>query len=266
MSYQAPAKLLPLRLSVWIDIRQVANRNGFPKGSDKLDFSEGWYLLRSTETPLQVDVAACEDGGPWVVSFSDPRIDAAILPGTNYIGPMPGQIGRMVSSLAELGDALSRIYHLATAELAPTAYQEFLDATHTMPATTEVERLAIVRTAQGIFRRHLDRYWNQACAITGMRDRDLLRASHIKPWADSNAYERVDVYNGLLLSALWDAAFDQGLISFSDEGKLFVSSRLSERAIDALTGGRTITLPLSDGHAPYLRDHRSRHGFSDDHG
>ncbi|MCP1546190.1 HNH endonuclease [Methylorubrum extorquens] len=131
-----------------------------------------------------------------------------------------------------------------------------------MPATTDAERIAIVRTAQGIFRRHLDRYWNKACAITGVQDRGLLRASHITPWAVSSDYERVDVYNGLLLSALWDAAFDQGLVSFSDDGHLLVSPKLSERAIAVLTDGRPVTVPVSAGHAPYLKDHRLRHGFA----
>lgn len=247
---------------VWIDIRQAAYRNGFHKGLDQPDLHDGWYLLRSASTPFQVHVAACDDGGPWVVSFSEPRINTAALLGSDYIGAMPGQSGRVVTSLAELGDVLSRIYHLVTVELPPSAYQEFLDASHAMPATTETERMAIVRTAQGIFRRHLDRHWGQACAITGMRDRDLLRASHIKPWTASNDYERVDVYNGFLFSALWDAAFDQGLVSFSDDGHLLVSPKLSDRAIAVLTDGRPVTVPVSAGHAPYLKDHRLRHGFA----
>ncbi|TXN42179.1 HNH endonuclease [Methylobacterium sp. WL7] len=251
--------------AAWIDIRQAAYRNGFHKGLHQPVIHDGWYLLRSATTPFQVHVAAYGEVGPWVLSFSEPRIDTTILPGTEYTGPMPGQSGREVTSLAELGEALSRIYHFATVELPPSAYQEFLDATLAMPETTEAERVAIVRTAQGIFRQHLDRYWNQACAITGLQDRGLLRASHIKPWAASSDYEKVDVHNGLLLSALWDAAFDQGLISFSDEGGLLVSPKLSQRAIDVLTYGRTITVPMTDGHAPYLRDHRSRHGFGDDH-
>lgn len=175
---------------------------------------------------------------------------------------MPGRSGRTVSTLAELGDALASLFRLVTKELPPSAYQEFLGATYAMPATTEAEKKAIVRTAQGIFRRHLDRYWNQACAVTGVQDRELLRASHIKPWAASSDYERVDVHNGLLLSALWDAAFDQGLISFSDEGNLLVSPRLSERATAVLTDGRPVTVAVSIGHAPYLREHRLRHGFS----
>ncbi|MGX9983190.1 HNH endonuclease [Methylobacterium fujisawaense] len=175
---------------------------------------------------------------------------------------MPGHTGRLLGNLSDLGEALGRVFKLVTEELPTSAFQEYLDATHDLPASTEAEQMAIARTAQGIFRRHLDVYWNRACAITGVRDRELLRASHIKPWAVSSDYERVDVHNGLLLSALWDAAFDQGLVSFSDEGRLFVNPKLSERAIAVLTEGRPITVSVSAGHAPYLKEHRVRHGFT----
>jgi predicted restriction endonuclease len=40
--------------------------------------------------------------------------------------------------------------------------------------------------------------------------------------------QRLDVHNGLLLSALWDAAFDKGLISFGDDGKGIAGAQLSE--------------------------------------
>ena len=39
--------------------------------------------------------------------------------------------------------------------------------------------------------------------------------------------ERLDVHNGLLLSALWDAAFDRGLVTFDDEGRPVFSSSLT---------------------------------------
>jgi predicted restriction endonuclease len=63
------------------------------------------------------------------------------------------------------------------------------------------------------------RTWNARCQLTSITDPDLLKASHIKPWANcTTVEERLDPMNGLLLSALWDAAFDRGLISFSDSG------------------------------------------------
>jgi len=261
MSQTGPTHPSSFYLATWIDIRQAASRNGFSKGLDHPVMKEGWYLLRSTETPFQVYVTASGNNGPWTISFTEPRILTKTLPGQGFYGPMPAHSGRMVSTLAQLGDALARIFQLVTEELPPSPYQEFLDATYALPETTDAERMVILRTAQGIFRRHLDRYWNQSCAITGLQDRALLRASHIKPWAEASDYERVDAYNGILFSALWDAAFDQGLISFSDEGKLLVSPELSERAIGVLTGGRAIIVPVTIKHAPYLQHHRKRHDF-----
>ena len=40
----------------------------------------------------------------------------------------------------------------------------------------------------------------------------------------------MDVHNGLLLSALWDAAFDAGLISFADDGSVLRSPSLAAEA------------------------------------
>jgi HNH endonuclease len=57
------------------------------------------------------------------------------------------------------------------------------------------------------------------------------RRQHIVPWSDCNDEQRLDVHNGLLLSALWDAAFDQGLVSFGDDGKPCVSPSLGEIAV-----------------------------------
>jgi HNH endonuclease len=47
-----------------------------------------------------------------------------------------------------------------------------------------------------------------------------LRASHIKPWSASNNVERLDPYNGLLLSVGYDVAFDSLLITFDENGEI----------------------------------------------
>ncbi|MDC0682621.1 HNH endonuclease signature motif containing protein [Sorangium atrum] len=50
--------------------------------------------------------------------------------------------------------------------------------------------------------------------MTGLAVPALLRASHIKPWADCETdAERLDVYNGILLAPHLDAAFDRGFIT-----------------------------------------------------
>jgi predicted restriction endonuclease len=68
------------------------------------------------------------------------------------------------------------------------------------------------------------------------------------------------VHNGLLLSALWDAAFDRGLVAFDDDGRPQFSPRLSERARAELRWQSPI--PLTDRHRARLAWHR-REAFAD---
>jgi putative restriction endonuclease len=90
----------------------------------------------------------------------------------------------------------------------------------------------------------------------------LLRASHIGPWAECNDGQRLDVHNGLLLSALWDGAFDAGLVSFADDGAALASPELSAAARTALGIESAPRLPnLQDAHRANLAAYRARHGF-----
>ena len=72
---------------------------------------------------------------------------------------------------------------------------------------------------------------------------------------------RLYVHNGLLLSALWDAAFDAGLVSFDDTGKPLVSPTLTEAAAEQLNAQSTGQLKLTDTHRTNLARHRTTHGF-----
>jgi predicted restriction endonuclease len=106
-------------------------------------------------------------------------------------------------------------------------------------------------------------YWGGRCPLTGITNADLLRASHIVPWAECDTDEkRLDVHNGLLLSALWDAAFDAGLVSFADDGAAIASSRLTSDAAAALGLNNAKKLTgLTAGHLANLVWHRVRYGF-----
>jgi putative restriction endonuclease len=98
--------------------------------------------------------------------------------------------------------------------------------------------------------------------LTGITEPGLLRASHIVPWSDCDDAQRLDVHNGLLLSALWDAAFDKGLVSFDDDGTVRTSSSLSAPAHQALGIDTAPALRgLRDAHRANLAAHRARHGF-----
>jgi len=100
----------------------------------------------------------------------------------------------------------------------------------------ETERRAIVksRIGQGIFRKELIKKYDSRCIITGINEKKLLIASHIKPWAASTNTERLSSENGLLLSPTFDKLFDCGLISFADSGKILISSQLSNEVVNRL--------------------------------
>lgn len=110
---------------------------------------------------------------------------------------------------------------------------------------TEAWRLQACRIGQSSFRRKLEVRWNASCPMTGISNRELLRASHVVPWNRcESAEERRSVDNGLLLSALWDAAFDKGLVAFDDDGVLMFASRIQGRAESALRQAERLTLPF----------------------
>jgi putative restriction endonuclease len=96
-------------------------------------------------------------------------------------------------------------------------------------AITEQEQIVVSRLGQGNFRRNVIRLWG-SCSVTGLQNVSLLRASHIKPWKDSDNKERLTPYNGLLLIPDYDFLFDRGYISFKSNGSVLVSQRLSRFA------------------------------------
>jgi len=83
------------------------------------------------------------------------------------------------------------------------------------------------------------------------------------PWAEcDNDAHRLDVHNGLLLSALWDAAFDAGKISFADDGQVLFPPSLgaTERAL-LLANAAPRLVALSPKHLINMDRHRKRSGF-----
>jgi putative restriction endonuclease len=84
-----------------------------------------------------------------------------------------------------------------------------------------------VRVNQARFRKAVLAGYNSTCCISGLRHQKLVVASHIVPWSIDQE-NRLNPRNGLCLSALHDRAFDQGLITISDEGKVLLSKSLRE--------------------------------------
>jgi predicted restriction endonuclease len=118
---------------------------------------------------------------------------------------------------------------------------------------TEKDTLVKARIGQGSFRRDLFSMWG-GCSVTGSTTKELLIASHIKPWSKSEGNERLDAFNGLLLIANLDKAFDSGLISFTSTGEIMISYLFKDSYVAGVSADMKIN--LKPEHEQYLKYHR----------
>lgn len=125
---------------------------------------------------------------------------------------------------------------------------------------TEKQQLVKARIGQGQFREQLLSYWGK-CSLTGCEVQGVLRASHIKPWRVCTNKERLDVFNGLLLSPNMDVLFDKGLISFENSGSIRISSQLTEDAMKTLGCNLDMRISMRPEHAKYMAYHRENQFF-----
>ena len=99
------------------------------------------------------------------------------------------------------------------------------------------------------------------CFVTGITNADILEASFIKPQHECNDDERIDIFNGLLLTPNYCKLFNEYLISFDLFGEILVSSLLSDD--DLVKLGISKMDKILDGiltmsHAYYMEEHRIR--------
>lgn len=241
-------------------IEKAATDAGFDR---TLENEGGWLVFRSTAFKTSVGISS-QGGGAYLVAISDAAVGQRLasefaLPISP--GPKPWAISfAAVDGYEFLYKTFQRAARVARI-LAEEGLREFQAKTKAPPDTTEAVRLVVQRVGQDIFRSSLIGYWNGKCAVTGLDVVEVLRASHIKPWADcENDAERLDVFNGLLLAPHLDALFDRGLVTFSDEGQLLRSPQLSDRqwALLGIGGVEARADSLADGHRKYLVWHRAR--------
>lgn len=112
-----------------------------------------------------------------------------------------------------------------------------------------VNRQVKTRVNQSVFRQMIIANYNVKCAITGIDIPELLFASHIIPWSQ-NEIERLNPENGICLSALYDKAFDKGLIGINKGNRIILSSKLKTYATKEYyqqhfksVEGQTLTAP-----------------------
>ncbi|MFT3840770.1 MAG: HNH endonuclease [Myxococcaceae bacterium] len=237
-------------------LEKLAQDNGFDvAGATDAD----WAIFTSTQVPLKLWLGA--EGDRWRCAFSQPAVAEeirALAQGASVPPPPTSAAAFEVSDLPGLHSVVRRAYQLSNT-LPDELLHAFERQTKDLPQTTEIERLVVLRVGQNIFRNGLMRYWEGRCAVTGITEPELLRASHIKPWAKCDtAQERLNVFNGLLLVVHLDAAFDRGFITFDDAGKIIVSPCLSPTDAAGLGLRADLSLRrLEGGHRTALVWHRS---------
>lgn len=248
----------PVSSTVASRLEKAAVDNGFDR---ELPAAGEWLAFASTQSPMCIWLGMTV-GGAFAIALSQHNVAVALgTHGEPLDEALPtGAVGaRAVSDIPTLHRLIRRAFQLSKS-LPDELLHVFVARTATLPRTTEAERLVVQRVGQDIFRQGLLDFWEGRCAITGLAVPELLRASHIKPWAacETDA-ERLDVYNGLLLAPHLDAAFDRGFITIADGGEVIVSSVLdaSARQVMGLQAPTSVHAALS-GHWAYLQWHRER--------
>lgn len=123
---------------------------------------------------------------------------------------------------------------------------------------SEPEKLVLVqaRRGQGLFRLNLEKF-ESCCKVTGVSERSLLQACHIKPWRISTPTEKVDGNNGLLLSPHVHTLFDQGFITFDERGSMETSPTLRPSVQQAWAIRQAAPIArFNDTQSEYLTFHR----------
>lgn len=117
------------------------------------------------------------------------------------------------------------------------------------------EAVVKVRVNQGDFRDQLLKRYD-SCCLCGVDHPQLLVASHIKPWAECEPDEKLDVNNGFLLCPSHDKLFDLGYISFSDDGTIIISKELGEINQLLMNINDSMKISLAEKNKKYLEYHR----------
>ena len=195
-------------------------------------------FLPQRYSPLQMTGDGLQ--GIYLTSVPEPLADALIgLMGTSYF-----QALATITGFPSAPDVES-IDDIPTGALTPTFREQLIRA----------------RRGQGVFR-SLVLLNEEQCRVTKVRDPKHLRASHIKPWRDSDDAERLNGFNGLLLSPHVDHLFDQGYISFSVDRRLLIVPDVRVELLDKWAIDESVNVGEFNREQQAFLDHHRVNVFS----
>lgn len=231
-----------------IQCNKIAYGNGFrlERAVDR-----GWLRCESALISTVIWLSVDEQRN-WLVA-----VDSAVISERVDYNPStvsgPGVARFQFNSVERCSEFVDQVYRVSAST--PTSPQElFKQATAHLSEKTEIERLARQRIGQEVLRENLLQQHKTTCALTGINNKELLIVSHIKPWAKCESdKERLDLDNCLLLSALWDAAFDKGLVTLDHNGCPVFSGKLTAESQENLLWKHPVV--LNQNNLRYLEWH-----------
>jgi len=102
------------------------------------------------------------------------------------------------------------------------------------------------RKGQAAFRRNILHVYNGACAVTGIKQKEVLEAAHIQTYINE---ESNHIQNGICLRVDIHKLFDNGLLSIDSNHRVVISSLLETTAYKKIKG-KKIKLPKNKLHYP----------------
>lgn len=206
---------------------------------------EGWFarciVTSDSRQPSLADPAPWDDGreykwifGIRVIKELDPIYNPGSANNRQNITGIPNiRLGQFPKLKFDEAKAVRSFFGLTNPPNDPEILvMEQLDDEHesqllqrTFQGPVETMQLVKARRGQGVFRLNVELF-ETSCRITGLRDLQHLKASHMKPWRDSDDLEKIDGHNGLLLSPHVDHLFDRGWIKFENDGSFIPSPKL----------------------------------------
>jgi hypothetical protein len=174
-----------------------------------------------------------------------------------YLTTINHELGKLLLKLA--GDPEISMPFTDLSQLGFSVEEQELILDESLRETTKAT-LVLARRGQGSFRQRVSLF-EKECRVTGVAQSQLLIASHIKPWRDSNNEERVSGHNSLFLSPHIDKLFDLGFITFEDNGQLIPSPLLDLEVLDRWSIAKDTKVKRFDQDQAFFLDHHRNNVF-----
>lgn len=214
--------------------REAARPVEFQSIAEHSDSQSGWTVpvrFTALTTPLRIEehmsdlaLALPRKHSPILASGASNQhmVLAAVPPTlvTTLSGLLDGQLERIVGMIIE------KVGRSLMDDVVEAAIQQRTDI-----GPLQKSDLLKARFGAGVYRLNVEKN-EHSCRVSGVLDRRHLWARHIKPWCECDDIEKLDGFNGLMMSPHIAHLFERGYISFSNQGDLLVSQDLNPVVLD----------------------------------